>query len=72
MQCNHVCLTQREFRDLSRGSGLLPSRQRILAPTASLRRINSEHSEFELYLSESNARLPLKAFRGVRAISQFD
>ena len=85
-QLNRLWSTYRRFRDLSCWSGLFPSRPWTLAPKGSLPSISDSirsSSGFgrlwhplvllvALPLSDSTSRLLLKAFRGVRAISEFD
>ena len=76
--------TQLGLRDLSRRSGLLPSRRWSLAPTASLGRLArgirglvgvgslaAPRPAGALPPPAPAARLPLKAFRGEPAISRF-
>ena len=86
MQADLVIPTQEALGGLGRWSGFFPSRARTLAPAPSLPRYAPRHSEFgwgrqaakpprPTSISTSaadHARLPLKAFRGVRAISQLD
>ncbi len=86
MQADLVIPTQEALGGLGRWSGFFPSRDRTLAPCPSLPRCAPRHSEFgwgrqaakpprpsSISTSAADrARLPLKAFRGVRAISQLD
>ena len=86
VQADLVSPTQEALGGLGRWSGFFPSRDRTLAPCPPLPRCTPRHSEFgrgrqaakpprPSSISTSaaqHARLPLKAFRGVRAISQLD
>ena len=86
VQADLVTSTQAALGGLGRWSGFFPSRARTLAPAPSLPGCTWRHSEFgwgrqaakpprPISISTSAAdppRLPLKAFRGVRAISQLD
>ena len=86
VQADLVIATQAALGGLGRWSGFFPSRARTLAPAPSLPGSTPRHSEFgwgrqaakpprPISISTSAAkppRLPLKAFRGVRAISQLD
>ena len=86
VQADLVTSTQAALGGLGRWSGFFPSRARTLAPAPSLPGSAWRHSEFgwgrqaakpprPISISTSatkRPRLPLKAFRGVRAISQLD
>ena len=86
VQADLVIATQAALGGLGRWSGFFPSRDRTLAPCPSLPGCAPRHSEFgwgrqaakpprPISIStsaEKRPRLPLKAFRGVRAISQLD
>ena len=86
VQADLVTATQEALGGLGRRSGFFPSRDGTLAPRPSLPGSTPRHSEFgwgrqaakpprPISISTSAAhppRLPLKAFRGVRAISQLD
>ena len=86
VQADLVKTTQEALGGLGRWSGFFPSRARTLAPAPSLPGCTPRHSEFGWgrqaakpprpssisTSAEQRPRLPLKAFRGVRAISQLD